>query len=301
MPAPAKIPLAGAAYTLHLAELAADDVTVLQSVGRFALQLENAFAAVLAFYGKDFIHRGVQVVYARLDNFGGGVVHVIPVIAHHVGAGVQRTGGSPCDPSGIFGGPCQRQAFLGLGQVFVYLFVYLVGSGLGHIGIGCFFHFKSHQRHFSPSAHKVEVAIGAEEQGFSFGTHIFRIVFVFAVFQIVQYFVALVDDFIVLPPVGAERTVGSCVLEVVPHGCLVGAVAGIASLFGILAAHHVYHESGNAGSNVVTAHQVIYVVHLSADEGVRSVVLGELSQRVAIEEIVAGCQGKGGERACYQS
>ena len=60
VPAPAKIPLAGAAYALHLAELAADDVTVLQSVGRFALQLENAFAAVLAFYGKDFIHRGVQ-------------------------------------------------------------------------------------------------------------------------------------------------------------------------------------------------------------------------------------------------
>ena len=84
-------------------------------------------------------------------------------------------------------------------------------------------------------------------------------------------------------------------------GCLIGAVAGIASLFGVLAAHHVYHESGNAGSNVVTAHQVIYVVHLSADEGVRSVVLGELSQRVSIEEVVAGCQGKGGERACYQS
>ena len=40
---------------------------------------------------------------------------------------------------------------------------------------------------------------------------------------------------------------------------------------------------------------------LSADKGVGSIVFGELPQRVAVEEVVAGCQGKGGECTCYQS
>ena len=81
----------------------------------------------------------------------------------------------------------------------------------------------------------------------------------------------------------------------------VGAVAGIAAFFGVLAAYHVYHEGGYSGSDVIAAHQVIYVVHLSADKGVGSIVFGELPQRVAVEEVVAGCQGKGGECTCYQS
>ena len=130
------------------------------------------------------------------------------------------------------------------------------------------FHFECYQRHFSPGTYKVEVAVGAEEQGFAFGTYVLQIILVSAVFQVVEDFVALVDDFIVLSPIGTERTVGGCILEIVPHGCLVGAVAGIAAFFGVLAAYHVYHEGGYSGSDVIAAHQVIYVVHLSADKGV---------------------------------
>ena len=300
MPAPAEIPIACTAHTLHLTKLAADDITVFQRVGRFALQFEHAFAAVLTLNGKDFIHRSVQVVDTGLDYFGRSVVHIIPIVAHHIGTGVQRTRGSPCDTSGILGSPRQRQAFLGLGEVFVYLLVYLVRSGFGHVGVGCLFHFEGYQRHFSPGAYKVEVTIGAEKQGFAFGTYILQIIFVSAVLQVVEDFVALVDDFIILSPIGAQRAVGGCVLEIIPHICLVGAVAGIASFFGILAAYHVYHESGYAGSDVIAAHQVVYVVHLSADKGVGGIVFGELSQWVTVEEVVTGCQGKGGECACYQ-
>ena len=72
--------------------------------------------------------------------------------------------------------------------------------------------------------------------------------------------------------------------------------------FGVLAAYHVYHEGGYSGSDVIAAHQVIYVVHLSADKGVGSIVSSvNCPSGVAVEEVVAGCQGKGGECTCYQS
>ena len=89
MPAPTEVPIACAAHALYLAELTSDDITVFQGIGRFALQFEHAFAAVLALNGEDFIYGCVQVVEAGLDDFGGSVVHIVPVVAHHVGTGVQ--------------------------------------------------------------------------------------------------------------------------------------------------------------------------------------------------------------------
>ena len=71
MPAPTEVPIACAAHALYLAELTSDDITVFQGIGRFALQFEHAFAAVLALNGEDFIYGRVQVVEAGLDDFGG--------------------------------------------------------------------------------------------------------------------------------------------------------------------------------------------------------------------------------------
>ena len=39
--------------------------------------------------GEDFIYGRVQVVEAGLYDFGGSVVHIVPVVTHHVGTGVQ--------------------------------------------------------------------------------------------------------------------------------------------------------------------------------------------------------------------
>ena len=84
MPAPSQVPLAGSAHPLHLAELAADASILFHGIGGFALQFEDALTAILPFYGEDFVDRCIQVVDARLYHFGGGCVHIVPVVAHHI-------------------------------------------------------------------------------------------------------------------------------------------------------------------------------------------------------------------------
>ena len=290
MPAPSQVPLAGSAHPLHLAELAADAGILFHGIGGFALQFEDALAAVFPFYGEDFVDRCIQVVDARLYHFGGGCVHIVPIVPHHIGACVQGACGAPGQPSRIVAVPPQGQAFFGFGQVFVNLFVYLFRRGLGHVGIGGFHYLDGDQRHFAKGAYQVEVAPGTEEERFAAVADGFGVVLVSALLNVVQDFVALVDDFVVLSPIGTQRAVGGSVFEVVPHGGLVAAVAGVTAFLGVLAAHHVHHKSRNTGSDIVRAHQVVDVEYLSAYKGVRRVIFRELPQRVAVQEVVAGCQ-----------
>ena len=62
VPSPAEVPLAGTAYTLYFAELAADFIACGQSGSRCTLQLEYRLTAVLAFIGEDDIIRSIQIV-----------------------------------------------------------------------------------------------------------------------------------------------------------------------------------------------------------------------------------------------
>lgn len=194
VPAPSQVPLAGSAHPLHLAELAADASILFHGIGGFALQFEDALTAILPFYGEDFVDRCIQVVDARLYHFGGGCVHIVPIVPHHIGACVQGACGAPGQPSRIVAVPPQGQAFFGFGQVFVNLFVYLFRRGLGHVGIGGFHYLDGDQRHFAKGAYQVEVAPGTEEERFAAVADGFGVVLVSALLNVVQDFVALVDD-----------------------------------------------------------------------------------------------------------
>ena len=286
MPAPAQVPVARSAYTLYLTELATDASVFLHSVGGFALQFEDTFTTILTFYGEDFIYRSIQVINSGINNIRRSGVHILPVVAHHVGACVQGACSSPGDTSCVVAVPSQRQTIFGCGQVLVNLFVYLLGSGFRYIGIGCFHYFDGHQGDFAKSTYQVEVAISTEKQSFTFGTDILSIVFVCAILDVIQNFITLVDDFIVLIPVCTQGTVGSGVFEVIVHGCLFTTVAGITSFFGVFTTYHVYHESRNTRRDIITTHQVVDVVHLSAYKGVRGVVFRELAQRIAVQEVI---------------
>ncbi len=290
VPAPSQIPIACSAHTLYLAELAADTTIFFHGIGGFTLQFEDTFTTVLTFYGEDFIYRSIQVINAGVDYFGRGCIHIVPIVTHHVGACVQGTCGTPGDASGVVTVPSQWQAILGCAQVLVNLFVYLLSSGFGDIGIGSLDYFNGYQGNFTEGTHQVEVTVSTEEEGFALGTDIFGIVLVFALLYIVQDFIALVDDFIVLAPVCAQRTVGSSILEVIVHCSLLATVTGITAFLRIFTAYHVYHESGDTCGDIITTHQVVDIVHLSAYKGVGSVVFRELSQWVAVQEVITSTE-----------
>ena len=143
MPAPPQVPVTGTAHALYFAELAADADVCLHGIRSLALQLEYAFTTVLAFYGKHLVHWGIQVVDARLDNVGSSIIHIIPVVAHHVSTRMQGACGTPRCTSCIVGTPSQGKTFFGFGQVLVNLLVNLVGSGFGYIGVSSFHYLES--------------------------------------------------------------------------------------------------------------------------------------------------------------
>ena len=114
---------------------------------------------------------------------------------------MQGTCGTPGEPSRVVAVPSQGQALFGFGQVFVNLFVYLLGSGFGDVGIGGFHYFDGHQRHFTKGTYQVEVAVSTEEEGFTTVADGFGVVLMVAVGDVVQNLITLVDDFEVLTPV----------------------------------------------------------------------------------------------------
>ena len=119
--------------------------------------------------------------------------------------------------------PCSRCPTAGAGILrlrsgsFVNLFVYLFRRGLGHVGIGGFHCLDGDQRHFAKGAYQVEVAPGTEEERFAAVADGFGVVLVSALLNVVQDFVALVDDFVVLSSIGAGAARWSSVFEVVPQ------------------------------------------------------------------------------------
>ena len=114
---------------------------------------------------------------------------------------MQGTCGSPGEPSRVVAVPSQGQTLFGFGKVFVNLFVYLLSSGFRYIGIGGFHYFDSHQGDFAKGTYQVEVAISAEEEGFTTVADGFGVVLMVAVGDVVQNLITLVDDFVVLTPV----------------------------------------------------------------------------------------------------
>ena len=57
---------------------------------RQALQLKHRTTAVLSLVSKNLIVRGIQIINSFSHYIRGCFVHILPIIAHHIGMGMQE-------------------------------------------------------------------------------------------------------------------------------------------------------------------------------------------------------------------
>ena len=176
-------------------------------------------------------------------------------------------------------------------QVGVDLFVNFFGGGLRHVCFRGVVHFESDQWHFAECTNQVEVTISTEEKGFTLVTKVVllrQVTFLNRLYNIVT----LVDDGVILTPVGFYQSVAGVVLKIIVHRSLIGPVTGGTSFFRIFRTEIFDGKGGDTGGDVIITHHGVNVEDLSFGKCSGIIVFGKLSLWVTVQKIVATAEAQ---------
>ena len=102
--------------------------------------------------------------------------------------------------------------------------------------------------------------------------------------------VTLVDDGVILTPVGFYQSVAGVVLKIIVHRSLICPVTGGTSFFRIFRTEIFDGKGGDTGGDVIITHHGVNVEDLSFGKCSGIIVFGKLSLWVTVQKIVASSE-----------